>query len=389
MIKKKNRVTELFGIEYPVLSASMSWVTSAELVAAVSNAGGLGILGANAGQTELTSDPVETAERMRAEIRKTRTLTDKPFGATLMVFGQAGPFDEPLFNRGMTRLMWGMFQKLVVANSLGVSVNYYFANIQTEAPVRLLCAAVFYSLQLYFDFAGYSDIVLGAAAMFGLQLPENFVRPYLAVDIQDFWRRWHISLSTWLQKYVYIPLGGSRKGVLRTYINLILVFLVSGLWHGAAWNFVFWGLLHGIASAAHRIVKPLWAKLGAAGLTQRNALAKNAARFGVFLFTTVAWIFFRAPSLSLSVDYLWRLGSLGEVPFYLLSTLNIPAGKLWSTYIGAALILLRDLLAENGHDPLEAVQSKPLLRTALNMALYAAIAFFGVFGVSSFLYHAF
>ena len=98
MIKKKNRVTELFGIEYPVLSASMSWVTSAELVAAVSNAGGLGILGANAGQTELTSDPVETAERMRAEIRKTRTLTDKPFGATLMVFGQAGPFDEPLFN---------------------------------------------------------------------------------------------------------------------------------------------------------------------------------------------------------------------------------------------------------------------------------------------------
>ena len=307
----------------------------------------------------------------------------------LQLYKALPAFDEPLFNRGMTRLMWGMFQKLVVANSLGVSVNHYFANIPTEAPVRLLCAAVFYSLQLYFDFAGYSDIVLGAAAMFGLQLPENFVRPYLAVDIQDFWRRWHISLSTWLQKYVYIPLGGSRKGTLRTYINLIIVFLVSGLWHGAAWNFVFWGLLHGIASAAHRIIKPLWAKLGTAGLTQRNALAKNAARFGVFLFTTVAWIFFRAPSLSLSVDYLWRLGSLGEVPFYLLSSLNIPAGKLWSTYIGAALILLRDLLAEKGHDPLEAVQSKPPLRTALNMALYAAIAFFGVFGVSSFLYHAF
>ena len=307
----------------------------------------------------------------------------------LQLYKELPCFDEPLFNRGMNRLMWGMFQKLVVANSLGVSVSYYFANIQTEAPVRLLCAAVFYSLQLYFDFAGYSDIVLGAAAMFGLQLPENFVRPYLAVDIQDFWRRWHMSLSTWLQKYVYIPLGGSRKGTLRTYINLILVFLVSGLWHGAAWNFVFWGLLHGIASAAHRIIKPLWAKLGVDSLTKRNVFARNAARLGLFVFTTVAWIFFRAPSLSLSIDYLWRLRSLGEVPFYLLSSLNIPDGKLYSTYIGAALILLRDLLAENGHDPLEAVQQKPLLRTALNMALYAAIAFFGVFGVSSFLYHAF
>ncbi|MBQ4094701.1 MAG: MBOAT family protein [Oscillospiraceae bacterium] len=307
----------------------------------------------------------------------------------LALYKELPAFDEARFNRGITRLMWGMAQKLVVANSLGVSVDYFFGRISDEAPVRLLCAAVFYSLQLYFDFAGYSDIVLGAAAMFGIALPENFVRPYLAADIQDFWRRWHISLSTWLQKYVYIPLGGSRKGTLRTYINLILVFLVSGLWHGAAWSFVFWGLLHGIASAAHRAVKPLWAKLGVAGLTEKSRIARVGASLGLFVFVTAAWVFFRAPSLSLGVDFFWRLRALGEVPTYLLHTLELPAGRMWPTYIGAALIFLRDILAENGHDPLEAVQKHPLLRSALCAALYAAVAFFSVTGTSSFLYHAF
>lgn len=177
----------------------------------------------------------------------------------------------------------GLFKKMVIADTFALWANIGF-NANTalsffDAWGTSLC----YTFQLYYDFSGYTDMAVGSALLFNIHIPINFNSPYQAFDIQDFWRRWHITLSNWLRDYLYIPLGGNRKGKIRTYVNLIITFLLGGLWHGAGWTFIVWGGLHGIALAIHR----LWKRLG----------FKMPALFGwffTFMFVNVAWVFFRA-----------------------------------------------------------------------------------------------
>ena len=169
-------------------------------------------------------------------------------------------------------------------------------------------------MQIYCDFSAYADIAIGISLLLGFELPANFDAPYTARTIQDFWRRWHITLSSWLRDYLYIPLGGNRKGRGRTYANLVITFLLGGLWHGAGWTFVFWGLMHGTGLAVER------ARMDARhsrGLPEPGATAGARAlqRLGVFVFVSVAWVFFRAESMGNAFAVLWRLiaglGSIG------------------------------------------------------------------------------
>jgi D-alanyl-lipoteichoic acid acyltransferase DltB (MBOAT superfamily) len=206
---------------------------------------------------------------------------------------------------GLTRIMIGLFKKVVMANYLAVLlVDPVFLTPRSYSPLEVLLAAYGYAFQIFCDFSAYSDIAIGVAALLGYHFPENFNQPYRADSFQDFWRRWHISLSTWLRDYLYIPLGGSRKGSAKTYRNLLITMLLGGMWHGAAWNFILWGALHGTALGLERALtrgKP------------RGGMSRFFRGFLVFHFVTFCWIFFRSPDLAAAGAYIQALG--GEVPF--------------------------------------------------------------------------
>lgn len=196
-------------------------------------------------------------------------------------------FEEKLFAEGMERLIIGLFKKLVIADRLAGYVSAVFEAPQNYPSLASIMAAFFYSIQIYCDFSGYSDLAIGMAQMFGIRTRENFSYPYFSKNIKEFWKRWHISLSSWLRDYVYIPLGGSRKGKVRTKVNLLITFLVSGLWHGSSWSFVFWGGLHGLwnmISGPKKEEVPVWRQIYQTVLT--------------FCGVTVTWIFFRAADMT-------------------------------------------------------------------------------------------
>jgi D-alanyl-lipoteichoic acid acyltransferase DltB (MBOAT superfamily) len=177
----------------------------------------------------------------------------------------------------------GLFKKVVIADTFAIWANKGFDIAETLNFFEAWTTSLSYTFQLYFDFSGYTDMAIGAALLFNIKLPINFFSPYKATSIQDFWRRWHITLSRFLKDYIYIPLGGNRKGTLRTYTNLMSTFLIGGIWHGAGWTFVFWGFLHGAAL----IIQRLWNTAG-------FRLHRVAAWFITFNFVNIAWVFFRA-----------------------------------------------------------------------------------------------
>lgn len=177
----------------------------------------------------------------------------------------------------------GLFKKVVIADSFAVWTTNGFDKATILNLFEAWATSLSYTFQLYFDFSGYCDMAIGAALLFNIKLPINFNSPYKALNIQDFWRRWHITLSRFLRDYIYIPLGGNRKGRLRTYANLMATFIIGGIWHGAGWTFVFWGFLHGVALVIHRI----WSELG-------FKMNKFLAWFITFNFINITWVFFRA-----------------------------------------------------------------------------------------------
>lgn len=177
----------------------------------------------------------------------------------------------------------GLFKKVVIADSFAVWTTNGFDKATILNLFEAWATSLSYTFQLYFDFSGYCDMAIGAALLFNIKLPINFNSPYKALNIQDFWRRWHITLSRFLRDYIYIPLGGNRKGRLRTYVNLMATFIIGGIWHGAGWTFVFWGFLHGVALVIHRI----WSELG-------FKMNKFLAWFITFNFINITWVFFRA-----------------------------------------------------------------------------------------------
>ena len=212
-------------------------------------------------------------------------------------------FSAESFSRGVMQFSIGLAKKVLLADTLALAVNYGYENIAALDAPAALAAAVGYTLELYFDFSGYSDMAIGVGKMFRIEIPENFNSPYRATSVKDFWKRWHMTLSRFLQTYVYFPLGGSRKGKLRTFVNTMITFLVSGLWHGANWTFIFWGFLHGLGVAAAGIVgnrkasgeKNAGRKLQGKGI--RNRALRLLCQFATFAYVCMAFVFFRADSI--------------------------------------------------------------------------------------------
>jgi alginate O-acetyltransferase complex protein AlgI len=211
-------------------------------------------------------------------------------------------FDWERTRHGIGLILWGLLKKIYIADSMGPIVSEAYGSPTEVSGVALLVATYAFALQIYCDFSAYSDIAIGSARILGIELPKNFESPYLACSLRDFWRRWHISLSTWLRDYLYIPLGGSRRGPARTYVNLLVTMILGGLWHGAGWNWVVWGAIHGgIMAIERRLNVP-------EGPSARRTV--NAVRwFITFHIVCVGWVFFRATDLEGAILILDRIGS--------------------------------------------------------------------------------
>jgi D-alanyl-lipoteichoic acid acyltransferase DltB (MBOAT superfamily) len=218
-------------------------------------------------------------------------------------------FDSERLVAGLYLMLWGFFKKVVVADRLARYVDAVYDNHERHSGNSLALASVYFAVQIYCDFSGYSDIAIGSAKIMGIDLMENFKRPYFARNIADFWSRWHISLSTWFRDYLYIPLGGNRVSKHRWYLNLMIVFLVSGFWHGANWTFIIWGLLHGfynIGTVVVRQAKQRWEKM------EESFFFKFCDHYWLnvfitFFLVTVAWVFFRATNVSVAFDILKKI----------------------------------------------------------------------------------
>ncbi|MEN9579220.1 MAG: rane-bound polysaccharide acetyltransferase [Pseudomonadota bacterium] len=243
--------------------------------------------------------------------------------------GGAPRFSAAMGSEGLFLVAWGLLKKVAIGDYLAVNlVDRVFDQPIQYSSLECYSAMVGYALQIYCDFSGYTDVAIGSALLLGVRFPLNFNAPYKAADIQDFWRRWHISLSTWLRDYLYLPLGGNRKGPVRTYVNLLLTMLLGGLWHGANWTFVVWGGLHGAGLAVHRLIsrrQPANAVRATNSVARTNTHEvvnqetargdRSALRYwlGVavtFHFVCFAWIFFRAPSFGQARIFLSQLGQL-------------------------------------------------------------------------------
>lgn len=221
----------------------------------------------------LVSGPINKASSLLPQIRQSRKS-----------------FDYEKAVRGMKLLLWGMFMKVVVADRVALYVDTVFPLYENYSGITCLVASLLYTVQIYADFAGYSLMAIGTGKTLGFDLAENFHRPYFSYSITDFWRRWHISLSTWLKDYIYIPLGGSRCSKFRNYANILITFLVSGIWHGANWTFVIWGIWHGVCQVIEKMLHQQQCPYGVIG---------KAVKIGVtFLLVNFAWIIFRMPTLA-------------------------------------------------------------------------------------------
>lgn len=300
---------------------------------------------------------------------------------------------------GLMLMVWGLFQKMVIADRVAVLVNTVFDGYYMHGAVALIAAAIGFALQIYCDFASYSSIAIGAARVMGFELMENFDTPYFARSISEFWHRWHISLSTWFRDYVYIPLGGSRCSRWKKYRNLLITFGVSGLWHGAGWTFLAWGLLHGFYQIAGDLTKGLRQRVNAFFHTRTESFSYKAAQTVItFVLVDIAWIFFRANGLRAAVEYCtrivtrWDPWTLFDGGFY---TLGLDRAEMNILLAGVVLLFLVDLIRYRKKQSFPEFLSQQCIwfRWGVLLAMMAATLVFGIYGIrfesSQFIYFQF
>ncbi|RZW40073.1 MAG: MBOAT family protein, partial [Flavobacteriaceae bacterium] len=236
---------------------------------------------------QLVAGPIERATNLLPQFYKTRK------------FHYSKAVD------GLRQILWGLFKKVVIADNCAQFANMIFDDYSQYSGSTLLLGAIFFAFQIYGDFSGYSDIAIGTSRLFGFDLKQNFAFPYFSRDIAEFWRRWHISLSTWFRDYVYIPLGGSKGSVGNQIRNVFIIFIVSGFWHGANWTFIVWGALNAVYFLPLLLLQRNRKHTNVvAEHTMLPSIKEGIAMLITFLITTLAWIFFRAPSISDAVQYL-------------------------------------------------------------------------------------
>lgn len=351
------------------------------------------------------------------EVYRGRQKPEKHFGIYalyVMFYPQlvAGPIERPQnilhqfheekkFNYGNMRsglilIAWGLFKKVVIADRLALFVNQAYSNPYEYKGLPLIVATVFFAFQIFCDFSGYSDIAIGSAKCMGFDLMTNFNRPYQATSISDFWRRWHISLSTWFRDYVYIPLGGSKVPRARWYLNLLIVFLLSGVWHGANWTFVVWGLLHGVylvtESELYQRYPSLKSKTGFAAVVVKRSI--------VFILVTIAWVFFRAQNVSQAVYVIRHF--LSGLPVQLkqaasnvnylrlqLLYVNQNGADFFIAIIALLVMMLVHRFQRNNRFDDWLTQQSSFLRWSIYYGLVLVFVCFGVFNRSEFIYFQF
>lgn len=285
-------------------------------------------------------------------------------------------FDYEKAVDGLRMLLWGMFMKVVVADRVALYVDTILPNYVNYTGLSCFLASILYTVQIYADFAGYSLMAIGVGKTLGFELTENFRRPYFAISITDFWRRWHISLSTWLKDYVYIPLGGSRCSKFRNYWNIFVTFLVSGIWHGANWTFIVWGCVHGICQILEK-------SLGIQKLSGTNKWAKAGRIVLILLIINFAWIIFRMPTLSDALGVIRRIFDFSlPMTVYVrsISTMALIA-------MGVIILFVKDFTDEFMPGRFVFFYNKHrFVRWTSYCIVLTMIMLFGVFGADQFIY---
>ncbi|MCB9225867.1 MAG: MBOAT family protein [Chitinophagales bacterium] len=302
---------------------------------------------------QLVAGPIERAQNLLPQFYKNRK------------------FDYYSSVLGLRQILWGLFKKVVVADNCATYVNQIFNNYSSQEPSTLLLGAILFAFQIYGDFSGYSDIAIGTARFFGFSLMQNFAFPYFSRDIAEFWRRWHISLSSWFKDYLYIPLGGSRGGMGKKIRNTFIIFLVSGFWHGANWTFVVWGALNAFYFLPLLIFNKNRSNIDIVASSSFLPTFKEGLQILLtFFLTIIAWIFFRADSVSIGMEYTTRLFSL--------KLFSMPSILPVKTLLFVGVLLLLEWLNRKSLFGLELRYFKlpSVLRWSLYLILIFLIAFF-------------
>jgi len=290
---------------------------------------------------------------------------------------------------GMRLMMWGFFKKVVIADNCASLVKEYFENFDDLSGITLVFGALLFSFQIYCDFSGYSDIAIGTAKLFNFELMQNFKYPYLSRNITEFWKRWHISLSTWFRDYVYIPLGGNRLGNLGHIRNLLITFIVSGFWHGANWTFLIWGGLNGLYYIPELAFKGSFKKTPYIAFDKYLPSLKEFVGWGTtFMLTVVGWVFFRSETVNDAFRY---LGNIFSKPFFIYKSdfgvYNIISNKLIVIFI--VLLLLLEYLSRNKDHVLQIENQPAIIRWSIYYVVVLTIIGFGQFRQIDFIYFQF
>ena len=272
-------------------------------------------------------------------------------------------------------LLWGMFMKVVVADRVALYVDTVLPHYMNYTGTSCFVASILYTIQIYADFAGYSLMALGVGKLLGFELTENFRRPYFAISVTDFWHRWHISLSTWLKDYIYIPLGGSRCSKMRSYWNIFVTFLVSGLWHGANWTFIVWGCIHGVCQIIEKMLGQQKCNYGWFGRSIKILVT--------FFVINFAWIFFRMPTLS---DACGVIAHIFEFKWYLSDTILDGTDSVLC-FIGIFILIIKEYFDEFQPTKLLLFDNRNLyIRWFAYISVFIMIMLTGVFGADQFIY---
>ncbi|NNC82288.1 MAG: MBOAT family protein [Flavobacteriales bacterium] len=320
---------------------------------------------------QLVAGPIERASNLLPQFQTPRT------------------FDRRRAEDGMRQMLWGFFKKVVIADNCAIIVNEVYADIGSAEPYMLAIAALLFTFQIYCDFSGYSDIAIGCARLFGFDLMRNFAFPYFSRDIAEFWRRWHISLSTWFRDYLYIPLGGSRGGRWMKVRNTMIIFIVSGFWHGANWTFIVWGALNAI------FFLPLL--LSDRNRTNLDDIASSGiipswrelrGVFVTFTLTNLAWVFFRAESVHEALVFLERIFTEFPASYHqIVSFLYfIPTSTLFACI---AFMFGFEWLNRRQEHGLEVARFKAITRRSMYVVVLLLIFVFGSFDKQTFIYFQF
>jgi D-alanyl-lipoteichoic acid acyltransferase DltB (MBOAT superfamily) len=312
----------------------------------------------------LVAGPIERATHLLPQIQRKRVFN----------YEQAAD--------GMRQILWGFFKKMVIADNCAPLVNDIFTHYQTESASNLVLGAVLFAFQIYGDFSGYSDIALGVSRLFGIELLKNFSFPYFSRDIAEFWRRWHISLSSWFRDYLYIPLGGSKGGLIMKIRNTFIIFLVSGFWHGANWTFIIWGGLNALYFMPLLITDKNRQNLEVVAMGKLIPSFKEIFQILLtFSLTCFAWIFFRAASVSQAISYIGKICNK--------TILSIPPHLPYKVLSLVGIMLLIEWINRNMFHGLEIKRFNPWLRRVLYLVIIYIILRYANFGNNEFIYFQF